>query len=176
MFPSERRVAIARCFGVGIALHALILVTLFVDKLSDREAFSATVYLMYARLFCMAVLALSTAWVFDWLHRMRTSASALTPLEVPIAVGAAALAMALVRQNAVMGVLALAGGATVGLMIAGRAGSGQSCPLDRPVTRDERSRISRRGLYCVARVAAAVRAAHHGRPELPGYRRGRPRL
>ena len=57
---------IFRCIGVGFALHVLILVALFVPRLGDRAAFSATVYLMYARLFCVTAIAMSTAWLLGW--------------------------------------------------------------------------------------------------------------
>jgi hypothetical protein len=107
---SDRRTAFYRCVGIAIALHALILVTLFVGKLSDREAFSATVYLIYARLFCVAVLALSTTWLLKWLQRMRAGSNTLVALEAPLVAGTMALAFALVRQNALMGGAALAGG------------------------------------------------------------------
>ena len=117
LVPHPRSAALYRCAGVGFALHALILVTLFVDKLGDREAFSATVYLWYARLFCMATLTLSTAWVLAWLQRLRSSADSLTALQTPIAIGTIALGLALVRQNVVMGLVALAGGATIAALI-----------------------------------------------------------
>ena len=110
MTRSQRRDAVYRCLAVGFALHALILVTLFVAKLSDREAFSATVYLMYARLFCMAAVALSTAWLLTWLPRLRAGSNPLVALEAPLAAGTMALAFALVRQNMLMGGAALAGG------------------------------------------------------------------
>src|SRR5215218_1967687 len=89
----NRRALLWRCVGVAIALHVLILVTLFAGKLSDREAFSATVYLMYAWLFCMSALASATAWVIASARRMRTGMNPLTALETPIAIGAAALAI-----------------------------------------------------------------------------------
>lgn len=117
LVPGERRAALYRCVGAGLALHALILVTLFVDKLGDREAFSAMVYLWYARLFCMATLALATAWVLAWLQRLRTRADLLTALEAPIAIGTAALGLALTRQNVLMGLVALAAGAIIAALI-----------------------------------------------------------
>ncbi len=110
MTSGERRAALLRCVGVGLVLHALILVTLFVAKLSDREAFTATIYLIYARLFCIAALALSSAWLLGWAQRLRAPASAMTALEAPIMFGVAALAIALTRQSVVMGLLGLAGG------------------------------------------------------------------
>ena len=62
----NRRQVIFRCIGVGFALHALILVALFVPRLDDRAAFSARVYLIYARLVCVMTVALSTAWLLGW--------------------------------------------------------------------------------------------------------------
>ncbi len=113
----DRRAALTRGLGVGLALHVLILVTLFVDKLGDREAFTATVYLLYARLFCVAALALSTAWLVIWLHRMRTAADSLTALEAPLAIGALALALALTRQSVLLGLIGVAGGVTAAALM-----------------------------------------------------------
>jgi hypothetical protein len=110
LVPTERHSALARCFGVGLALHAIVLVTLFVDKLGDREAFSATVYLLYARLFCMAALSIATCWVLASLQRMRSGTEAIAVLALPMTIGAVALAAALVRQNIVMAASALAAG------------------------------------------------------------------
>src|SRR4051812_1535309 len=57
-----RRDAMYRCLGVALALHVVVLVTLFVAKLSDREAFSARAYLIYAQVFCMTTLAAAIGW------------------------------------------------------------------------------------------------------------------
>ena len=99
LLPGDRRDALYRCLGVALALHALILVTLFVDKLADREAFSARIYLIYARLFCMTALAAALIFVVDWARAIRHTSDRLRALDAPIAIGAAALAIALARQN-----------------------------------------------------------------------------
>lgn len=117
MVPTERRAALTRCVGIGIALHVLILVTLFVAKLGDRDAFSATVYLLYAQLFCMATVAASMVWLFGWLQRMSTGLDRLAALEAALLVGTAAVAVTLLRQNVLMGTVAMAGGAFIVALI-----------------------------------------------------------
>ena len=87
--------------------------TLFVGKLGDREAFSATIYLLYARLFCMGALAVSTTWVLTWVGRMRADRGSIAALEAPIAIGMAALAVALTLQSVLMGAAGLVGGAVI---------------------------------------------------------------
>jgi hypothetical protein len=110
MIDSGRRAAIARCVGVAIALHTLILVTLFVDKLTDREAFSAVVYLRYSQLVCVAALSVSTAWFINWLRRMRAANERLAVIETAIVAGVVALAIALARYNVLMTLAAIVGG------------------------------------------------------------------
>ena len=107
---ANRRDVIYRCVAVGIALHMLILVALFVGKLSDRDAFSARAYLLYAQLFCMTVLAIAAAWSIRWMQRLRQSVDDMTALEAPLLVGAAALAVILARHNALMAAAALGAG------------------------------------------------------------------
>lgn len=60
------RAQVARWLFLGFTLHVLVLVALFVPRLDDQAAFSATIYLAYAHLFCAAVLAAATAWVILW--------------------------------------------------------------------------------------------------------------
>jgi hypothetical protein len=128
--PANRRTIIYRCIGVGVALDALILVALFVPRLADRAAFSATVYLVYARLFCGMVLALSTAWLCAWVARMRTGSPPLVVLEAPLVAGWLALLVAIVRHN----VLMAAAGLTLGIVIAVVVGMARAGSLHRATT------------------------------------------
>lgn len=138
MVTADRGAALRRSVGVGLVLHALILVTLFVDKLSDREAFSATVYLLYARLFCIASLALATGWVVMWLQRRRSGADVGTALDAPIAIGALALAAALTRQNPLMAVIGIAGGViAAALLIAAPASTARMIARLKTITSNE---------------------------------------
>ncbi len=111
--PADRRAILYRCFGVGFALHALILVALFVPRLDDRAAFSAAVYLVYARMFCVTALALSTAWLLGWFQRLRTDRRVMVTLEAPLVIGWITLLVAVVRHNLLMALAGLAAGAIV---------------------------------------------------------------
>ncbi len=124
---ANRRRVIFRCIGVGLALHVLILVALFVPRLSDRAAFSATVYLLYARAFCVMAIALSTAWLSGWLERMRTNAHGLVTLEAALVAGWVALLVAAVRYTVLMAVAGLA----IGIMIAVAVRVARTGSLDR---------------------------------------------
>jgi hypothetical protein len=110
MRPEGGRHQLARCIAIGLALHAVTLVALFVPRLADREAFSATVYLRYAQLFCIGVLSLCTAWVIVWIGRVRAALEPHALIEAPLVAGAIALSVAMIRHNAVMALLALAAG------------------------------------------------------------------
>ena len=109
LHPADRRLAVRRCIGIGAALHALLLVALFVPRLSDREAFSASVYLIYARIFCAAVTAAATAWLLAWVGRVRDQRP-LAVLETPSAIAWLALVIALTRYNLPMAIASLIGG------------------------------------------------------------------
>ena len=113
LVPANRRQVIFRCIGVGFALHVLILVALFVPRLDDRAAFSATVYLIYARVFCVMAMALSTAWLYSWVERMRTDSTVMVTLEAPLLAGSVALLIAVVRHHVLMAVAALAIGIAI---------------------------------------------------------------
>ena len=109
----DRRTVLLRCLGVGLAWHAFVLLASFVPRLSDREAFSASVYLIYARLFCAGAIAIGTVWLFDWIGRVRRNASALGVLEAPILFGWVALVAAVTQYNIAMAAVSLAAGAAV---------------------------------------------------------------
>ena len=115
--PIDRRQVIFRCIGVGFVLHLLILVALFVPRLEDRAAFSATVYLIYAQLFCVTAVAVSTTWLLNWLRRMRTEPHLMVTLETPLLAGWIALLLAVVRYNWLMS----AAGLAMSLVIIGAA-------------------------------------------------------
>ena len=125
--PANRRHVVFRCIGVGFALHALILVALFVPRLSDRAAFSATVYLLYARAFCVMAIALSTAWLFGWVERMRANSHGLVTLEAALVAGWVALLIAAVRYTVLMAVAGLA----IGIMIAAAIRMSRTGALER---------------------------------------------
>ena len=139
--PSDRRAILYRCIGVGFALHALILVALFVPRLDDRAAFSAAVYLVYARMFCATTLALATAWLLGWFRRLLTDSRVMVTLEAPIAAGWGALLVAVAAHSLVMAVAALA----IGIVLAGavgmvRTGSlARAAALARAMAADERA-------------------------------------
>lgn len=107
----DRRQVLLRCIAVGLAWHAFVLLASFVPRLSDREAFSASVYLIYARLFCAGAIAIGAVWLFHWIARGRRQASALTVLETPILFGWLALVAAVARYSAAMAAVSLAAGA-----------------------------------------------------------------
>ena len=111
----DRRRAIVWCIGVGFVLHWLILVALFVPRLEDRAAFSATVYLIYAQVFCVLAVTLSTMWLVHWLRRMRTAPDLMLTLETPLLAGWVALLIAVVRYNWLMA----AAGLAISLLIIG---------------------------------------------------------
>lgn len=158
--PANRRQVIFRCIGVGFALHALILVALFVPRLSDRAAFSATVYLLYARAFCVMAIALSTAWLSGWVERMRTNSHGLVSLEAALVAGWVALLIAAVRYTVLMVVAGLA----IGLMIAvairlARTGSlDRAAAMIRTIATDQRT-----FLVAVFIVALAMRLLYVSR-------------
>jgi hypothetical protein len=139
--PSDRRRILYRCIGVGVALDALILVGLFVPRLDDRAAFSAAVYLVYARMFCAMALGLATAWLLGWLQRITADANVMVGLEAPLAAGWGALLIAVAAHSLVMTVAALA----IGVVIAGavrmvRTGSlAGASALARAIATDERA-------------------------------------
>ena len=175
--PANRRQVIFRCIGVGFALHALILVALFVPRLSDRAAFSATVYLLYARAFCVMAIALSTAWLFGWVERMRTNSHGLVTLEAALVAGWVALLIAAVRYTVLMAVAGLA----IGIMIAvairmARTGSlDRAAAMMRTIATDERAFLVAVFLVALGH-APALCHPHHERCELSRRRRGRPCL
>jgi hypothetical protein len=107
-----------RCAAVAFVLHVLILLTLFVDKLNDREAFSASVYLWYARLFCSAALAGTVVWASQWVRRLRAGASTAAAVESPICFGALALLLAMANQSPAMTITAVLFGMACAAVIA----------------------------------------------------------
>lgn len=139
--PSDRRTILYRCIGVGLALHALILLALFVPRLADGAAFSAAAYLIYARVFCATALGIATAWLLGWLQRMNADASVMVGLEAPLAAGWGALLVAVAAHSLVMTVAALA----IGIVLAGavrmvRTGSlARATALARGIAADERA-------------------------------------
>lgn len=119
MHPAATHDVIYRCLGVGFALHVLLMVALFVPRLADREAFSSGIYLIYARLFCVTALAISTAWLIDWARRSQSDGRAITALDAPLVIGWMALAAALSRDNIVMAIAGLAGGVVLAVLFPG---------------------------------------------------------
>ncbi len=111
--PAGLRRLLFKCLICGFALHALVLVALFVPRLNDREAFSSTAYLRYAQLFCVGVSALAIARTASWVGRLRAGVTIATAVEALAIPGALVLLIALTRHNAVMGLLALITGGAV---------------------------------------------------------------
>jgi hypothetical protein len=133
MAPAPPRDVIYRCIGAGFALHVLLLVALFVPRLTDREAFSSGLYLNYARLFCVTMLAIATGWAIDWTRRLSSDARAITALDAPVMVGALTLALALARYSAAMAIV----GVIVGIALAARSGW-MTAAITRAIAGDER--------------------------------------
>ncbi|OGA75709.1 MAG: hypothetical protein A3G81_15295 [Betaproteobacteria bacterium RIFCSPLOWO2_12_FULL_65_14] len=106
-----------RCIGVGLALHVLLLLTMFARRLGDPAAFSAPAYWMYARVFSGIVAAGSSAWVLGWLRRVRTDRTALPILDAPIVAGWLVLVAALSRNDAAVAVSALLAGMMAGALL-----------------------------------------------------------
>ena len=107
--PANRRRALMQCIAIAFALHLLILLALFVPRLRDEAAFSARIYLLYARMFCVTALAAATFWAWRWWQRMRI-APARPVLETAIVFGWAALAVSLARYHMVFAAAGLLGG------------------------------------------------------------------
>ena len=111
---TDRRQVVMQCVVIAFALHVLILLALFVPRLQDRAAFSASIYLLYAQAFCAAALGAATAWGVSWLRRM-TRGVVRPVLESPLLFGWMALAVAMARDHAVLAAAALAGGVLAGV-------------------------------------------------------------
>jgi hypothetical protein len=106
------RTLLWRCVGVALAWHALVLLALFVPRLSDRAAFSASIYRVYATAFCAGASAVATAWLLDWARRLREPTSAAAALETPLLIGWIVLVWALARFDPALAAMSLiAGGA-----------------------------------------------------------------
>ena len=173
LVPANRRQVIFRCIGVGFALHVLILVALFVPRLDDRAAFSATVYLIYARVFCVMAMALSTVWLYSWARADAYGFDRHGHSRGPVT---CRLCRAPHRRRS------------------SQRADGGRCPCHRyrdchhgslgwhgiAQSRGHDSkvggggaRVSRRGVPRCARTALALCHSHHERRELPRRRRGR---
>jgi hypothetical protein len=122
MRVAPAREVIYRGVVAGFALHALLLVALFVPRLADREAFSSGIYLIYARLFCVAALAVATAWSIGWVRRSQTDRRAIMALDAPVVIGALALAAVLSRSHITMAAAGIVGGIVLAAVLMGRAG------------------------------------------------------
>ena len=99
---------VAKWVVLGFALHALVLVALFIPRLNDRAAFSATIYLYYAHLFCAAMLAAATAWIANWWRDARTR-----QLDAVVVPGWLALAAVAAVYRPLLAVSAVAAGLAV---------------------------------------------------------------
>lgn len=117
----ERRAVLLRCIGVGLAWHVLILLALFVPRLSDREAFSASIYLIYAQLFAAGAIALGVAWLSHWIARVRSDAPTLTILETALLPAWLGLVAAVLRYNVAMAAMAVIAGGAVAVFVRTRA-------------------------------------------------------
>ena len=104
------------CVAVAFVVHLVLLIALFVPRLSDREAFSSTAYLRYAEMFCAAALALCAGAATTWARRLRQHADARVMIEAALWPPAVALAIALSRYNVTFAVIAVVSG--VGIAVA----------------------------------------------------------
>jgi hypothetical protein len=103
--------AAARVLLAGFVAHALLLLAASVPYVTDRGAYSAGVYWIYARMFCAAVLGAGFAWLGLGIVRRMSTAAYLT---LPAALALLVLTYQVVRHDPIAAVAAMAaGGAAV---------------------------------------------------------------
>ncbi len=107
-----------RAILIAAAAHVLVLLAAFAAILPDSDTFSAAVYQWYARVFCAAALASSTACSIHILRHARRTEAAMA---MPVVIGAGTLALLLLRAEPALATLALLAGLVVAWGI-GRAG------------------------------------------------------
>ncbi len=150
---------VARAATVGVVLHFILLLAAFSGKLLDPSAFSSPIYRSYTRLFCAAAVAFSVAATIDWLRRRATTASLDDYLQIPIGLGAAILAVALVRADPMGAGAGLLIGAVIAAAVAAAATDGGAARTIwqrvRPIVADERV-----FLFVVFLAACALRVLY----------------